>query len=122
MMSNPRTTELDGSNFDATVLQAEQPVLVDFWAAWCGPCRAVAPVVEALAEQFDGRVRVGKVDIEAHGEIAERYHVRSIPTLAVFKGGVEVERVVGAVSAAELAAVLERHLDGVGTREELTVA
>ena len=117
-----RTVELNPSNFEATVLKAEQPVLVDFWAAWCGPCRAVAPAVDALAERFDGRVRVGKVDIEAHGEIAARYQVRSIPTLAVFKGGVEVERMVGVVSVQELAAVLERHLEGVATPEELGVA
>jgi thioredoxin 1 len=121
-MSNIRTIELNSSNFDATVLEGDQPVLVDFWAAWCGPCRAVAPVVEDLAERFDGRARVGKVDVDAHGEIAERYHVRSIPTLAVFKGGVEVERLVGAVSAQDLAAVLERHLEGAATREPLTVA
>lgn len=121
-MSNIRTIKLNPSNFDATVLQGDQPVLVDFWAAWCGPCRAVAPAVDAVAEQFDGRVRVGKVDIEAHGEIAERYHVRSIPTLAVFKGGVEVERVVGSVSAAELATVLDRHLAHAATPEQLTLA
>ena len=121
-MSNIRTIELNSSNFDATVLEGDQPVLVDFWAAWCGPCRAVAPAVEDLAERFEGRVRVGKVDVDAHGEIAERYHVRSIPTLVVFKGGVEVERLVGAVSAQDLAAVLERHLEGAGTREAVTVA
>ena len=105
-MSNTKTIELNASNFEATVLKADQPVLVDFWAAWCGPCRAVAPAVEALAERFDGRVRVGKLDVEANAHIAERYQVRSIPTLAVFKGGVEVERVIGAVSAEQLAAVL----------------
>jgi thioredoxin 1 len=121
-MSNVRTIELNSSNFDATVLEGDQPVLVDFWAAWCGPCRAVAPSVEKVAERFEGRVRVGKVDIDVHGEIAARYHVRSIPTLAVFKGGVEVDRVVGAVSAEDLAAVVERHLVGSGAREPLTVA
>nr|HID14780.1 thioredoxin [Anaerolineae bacterium] len=81
--------------FESEVLQAEQPTLVDFWAAWCGPCRMVAPVVEAIAEEYDGRLRVAKMDVDSNRQTPGRYGVQGIPTLILFKNGVEVARIVG---------------------------
>jgi len=95
MASNDVVTLEDGT-FDAEVLKSEIPVLVDFWATWCGPCKAIAPVVEQIATDFKGRVKVGKMDIDKHQGVAQKYNIRSIPTLLVFKGGKVVDTVVGA--------------------------
>jgi len=95
MASNDVVTLEDGT-FDAEVLKSEIPVLVDFWAEWCGPCKAIAPVVEQIAADFKGKVKVGKMDIDKHQGVAQKYNIRSIPTLLVFKGGQVVDTVVGA--------------------------
>ena len=95
MASNDVVTLEDGT-FDAEVLKSEIPVLVDFWATWCGPCKAIAPVVEQIATEFKGKVKVGKMDIDKHQGVAQKYNIRSIPTLLVFKGGQVVDTVVGA--------------------------
>jgi thioredoxin 1 len=95
MASNDVVTLEDGT-FDAEVLKSEIPVLVDFWAVWCGPCKAIAPVVEQIAADFKGKVKVGKMDIDKHQGVAQKYNIRSIPTLLVFKGGRVVDTVVGA--------------------------
>jgi len=95
MASNDVVTLEDGT-FDAEVLKSEIPVLVDFWATWCGPCKAIAPVVEQIATDFKGKVKVGKMDIDKHQGVAQKYNIRSIPTLLVFKGGKVVDTVVGA--------------------------
>jgi thioredoxin 1 len=87
--------KIDGNNFEPEVLKSNQPVLVDFWASWCGPCRMVAPVVEEMADAYDGRLKVGKLNVDENQDIASRYQVMSIPTLVMFKDGVEVNRVVG---------------------------
>jgi thioredoxin 1 len=112
---NPNVRELTSDNWEAEVLQSSEPVLVDFWAAWCAPCRAVAPVIESLADQYAGRAKVGKLNVDDHGEVAARYGIRSIPTLLVFRGGEVVEQRVGAAPQAQLAQLLDQQLAGAAT-------
>ena len=102
--------EFTAANFDEAVLKSAKPVLVDFWAVWCGPCRQVAPVVEALAGKWGETVAVGKVNVDDHPSIAERYNVMSIPTLMLFKGGTVVERIVGFASQAALEQKFQQHV------------
>ena len=99
-----------GENFQTEVLQSPVPVLVDFWAAWCGPCRAVAPALEEIAGEYAGKLKVVKLDVDENNEIAGRYNVVSIPTLMVFKGGQMVERLVGAYPKAMILSKLQSHL------------
>ncbi len=98
-------------NFDMEVLQASVPVLVDFYADWCGPCKMMAPIVEKLAEEFDGQVKIGKCNIDENMQIAQRYRVASIPTFIVFKDGKSQSTQVGAMSAAELKKFVEQALN-----------
>ena len=95
MASNDIVT-LEDSTFDKEVLKSDIPVLVDFWAVWCGPCKAIAPVVEQIAVDYKGKVKVGKMDIDKHQGVAQKFNIRSIPTLLVFKGGKVVDTVIGA--------------------------
>jgi len=97
-------------SFQTEVLDASLPVLVDFWAEWCGPCRAVGPIVEELAREYDGKLKVVKVDVDESQDVSARYRILSIPTLMVFKGGQEVERVIGAVPKQMLLARVQKHL------------
>ena len=106
------THELTDGNFDESVIKSPVPVLVDFWAEWCGPCRMIAPTVEALAEDYDGRVTVGKLNVDNSPAIAGQYGVRSIPTLLLFKGGEVVESVVGLADKSRLQAIIDKHLIG----------
>ena len=98
------------SSFTEQVLESEVPVLVDFWAPWCGPCRMVAPVVEEIAEQYEGQVKVVKLNTDENPQVASQYGIRSIPTLMIFKGGQRVDMVVGAVPKTTLANTLEKYL------------
>ncbi len=102
--------EFTAANFDEVVLASKTPVLVDFWAVWCGPCRQVAPVVEALASKWGAAVQVGKVNVDDHPSIAEKYNIMSIPTLMLFKDGVVVERVIGFASQAALEQKFQQHV------------
>jgi thioredoxin 1 len=102
--------EVTDGNFQAEVLDSSVPVLVDFWAVWCGPCRMIAPVVEELAGEYDGKLKVGKLDVDNNPEVAMKYGVRSIPTLMVFKKGQVVEQVIGALPKRSLVEKLVPHI------------
>jgi thioredoxin 1 len=102
-----KTLVFSTDTWEAEVLRSEQPVLVDFWATWCPPCRAIAPVIEAVAGEYAGRVKVGKLDVDAHPEVAGRYGIRSIPSLLVFRGGRVEDRRIGALPREELRGLLD---------------
>ena len=106
-MAGANTLEFTDANFDDMVVNSDRPVLVDFWAEWCPPCRAIAPTVTQLADEYEGRAKVGKLDVDAHQQTAGRYGVRSIPTLLVFQGGEEVGRFVGVTSKQALGLVVK---------------
>ena len=99
---------LQDSTFDTEVLKSDIPVLVDFWAVWCGPCKAIAPTVEELAKQYKGKVKVAKMDVDEHQQVPQHYGIRSIPTLLLFKGGRVVDTIVGAVPKSKLEESLKK--------------
>jgi thioredoxin 1 len=101
---------LTSDNFKSTVDSSPVPVLVDFWAPWCGPCKAIAPVLEELAGEMAGKIIIGKVDVDENGEVAAQYNVRAIPTLILFKDGQVAEQFVGLVGKSDLKAKIEKHL------------
>lgn len=111
-MANPSVIKFTDDTFKSQVLESDLPVLVDFWAVWCGPCKAIAPVVEKLAQDYGSKLKVGKVDIDNNQRVAEQFGIRSIPTLLLFKGGKVVETIVGALPAAKIQAKLSPHLQG----------
>ena len=107
-MASPNVVTLTEQNFAQEVLQSATPTLVDFWAEWCGPCKMIAPVLDELADEFVGRARVGKVNIDDHQSLAAQYGIRAIPTLLLFKKGEVIEQLVGAKSKRDLKASLEK--------------
>ena len=110
MVNESSLVHVNDKNFASEVLNSDLPVLVDFWATWCGPCRAIAPIVEQLAQEYQGKVRVGKMDVDHNGATPMRYGVRGIPTLLVFKGGQVKEQIVGYVPKEQIQKALDKHL------------
>jgi thioredoxin 1 len=109
-MASENTHTFTDSAFDQDVLKSDVPVLVDFWAEWCGPCRMMAPTVDAIADAYNGRVKVGKLNVDEHGNTAMRYNIRGIPTLLLFKGGQVVDQKVGAVGKADVEKMIAPHV------------
>jgi thioredoxin 1 len=109
-MAGQNVLEFTDANFDKEVLNSDTPVLVDFWAEWCAPCRMIAPTIDAIADEYAGRLKVGKVNVDFNNETAARFMIRGIPTLLLFRGGKVVDQRVGAVGKAELVRMIEPHL------------
>jgi thioredoxin 1 len=109
-MAGSHLMDLSDQNFEGEVLKSLQPVLVDFWAAWCAPCRMLAPTVESIAEEYVGRAKVGKLNVDENTLVTSRYGIRSIPTLLLFKAGQVQEQVVGATSKDVISKLLDKHL------------
>lgn len=110
-MAGKNVLEFTDANFDKEVLNSDIPVLVDFWAEWCGPCRMIAPTIDAIADEYAGRIKVGKLNVDYNNETAARYMIRGIPTLLLFHGGKVVDQRVGAVGKSELVRMIEPHLN-----------
>ena len=102
--------EFNEQNFDSDVLESKTPVLVDFWAVWCGPCKAIAPIIEEIASDYSGKVAVGKVDVDNNNQVAMKYGIRSIPTLLLFNNGEVVDQVIGNVGKENIESMLNKAL------------
>ncbi|MBI3987748.1 MAG: thioredoxin [Lentisphaerae bacterium] len=108
-MASKNIVHLNGGNWQTEVATSAQPILVDFWAEWCGPCKMIAPILDEVADQMAGKLKVGKVNVDENQDLAAQFHVRSIPTLLVFKGGVVQEQMIGALRKTELLAKLKAY-------------
>ena len=109
-MASNAIVEVTDANFDTDVLKSDKPILIDFWATWCGPCRAIAPIVDELAMEYQGKVKVGKMDVDRNSATPMRYGVRGIPTLLVFKDGQVKEQIVGYVPKEQIQKALDKHV------------
>jgi thioredoxin 1 len=109
-MASEKVLTLGDATFDADVLQSAEPVLVDFWATWCAPCKAIAPTIDALADEYDGKVKIGKVNVDENPGTPAKYGVRGIPTVILFKDGKVFDQVVGAVPKSQLEAMINKAL------------
>jgi thioredoxin 1 len=113
-MAGDNTLTFTDQTFDKDVLNSEVPVLVDFWAEWCGPCRMMGPTVDQVAKDYNGKVKVGKLDVDSNQQTAMRYGIRGIPTLLLFKGGKVVDQKVGAIGKPDFQKMLDAHVVEVG--------
>ncbi len=104
------TVEVTDNNFDVEVLKANVPVLVDFWAEWCGPCKAIAPTIDAVAQAYQGRAKIVKLNVDQNVSTSSRYNIKGIPTLLLFKNGMVKEQIVGSTSKESIARILDKHL------------
>ena len=102
--------KVSDASFETEVLNASEPVVVDFWAEWCGPCRQMTPTIDTLATEYEGKAKIGKLNVDENGQTAMRYNVRGIPTLLLFKGGKIVEQKVGAIGKSEVQKMLDAHV------------
>jgi len=109
-MAGDKIVVLTKNNFDQYVNNSDKPVLVDFWASWCGPCRAVAPVMEELAAQYDGKAVIGKINVDEESELSAKFRIMSIPTVMLFKGGQAADKIVGARPKSDFEQLLNRNL------------
>lgn len=109
-MAGNNIVEFTDGNFEQEVLKSDKAVLVDFWAEWCSPCRMIAPAVEAVAKEYSGRAKIGKLNVDQNMSVTGRYNIRGIPTLLIFKGGQIQEQLVGLTSKDAIAKLLEKHL------------
>ncbi len=107
-MSN--VIELNDNNFEEEVIKSSEPVLVDFWAEWCGPCKMIAPSVENISSEYEGKLKVGKLDVDSNPTVSSTYGIRSIPTLLIFKNGAPVDQIVGAVGQNVIASKVDNHI------------
>ena len=106
-----KPVEVNDANFDAEVIKSGTPVLVDFWAEWCGPCKMIAPTLEEIAKEYDGKLKVGKLDVDSNQAVSMKFGIRSIPTLLIFKDGRVVDQVVGAVPKKMLVEKISKHFN-----------
>ena len=109
-MENGKVITLTRENFDQEVVNSSNTVLVDFWAPWCGPCRAVGPLIDELAEEYDGKAKIAKLNVDDEGELAAKFKIMSIPTIMIFKNGEVVEKLIGARSKSELSELINKHM------------
>ena len=108
-MASDAVLEFSDQNFESEVLQSDQPVLVDFWAEWCMPCKMLAPTIDEVAEEFQGKAKVGKLDTDSNREVAMKYQINAVPTVLLFKGGEVAKKFVGMTNKADLAEALNEH-------------
>jgi thioredoxin 1 len=109
-MANSNVTQVSDASFDGDILKSDVPVLVDFWAPWCGPCRSVAPIVDDLATQYAGKIKVAKINVDESTDVATRYQITSIPTFLLFKNGQVADRALGALPKSEFVKLIDRNL------------
>jgi thioredoxin 1 len=110
MADNPNVQQVSDTSFEGDILKSEKPVLVDFWAPWCGPCRSVAPIVDDLATQYKDRIKVAKINVDESSQVAMKYQITSIPTFILFKNGQVADRVLGAIPRSEFVKFIDRNI------------